>query len=686
MNRLLRRWRAVDTVGLALDFLNSLRYDGLVEPWVVGNLRGGYLNEAATLPPGTKVARDWIAGRVSRQLYCMVGEVAGAPQGTVTDVHVVSTRFITIMIPKLYLERALAMKASPAILVETERGYAVAWRLHNPVAPHIAKLYAGTLSAALGGSPLPFILPLPGSAGVGYQRYLKGPGNWTLLSELIPQAPRLQPSEPASPGSAMFRPSAPAIMLGAGSAGGQVYWAPLDTIIKPLNFGVLVTGDPGSGKTQTLNVLIDGVASMGLPVCIFDFKNDYSEPGFVHAIGLKVHDVRRAGLPFNPLLPTPDDKGQAQPIEHIFTIAGALARVFELGDIQAATLRNAMVVAFEQRGADPQSWVDVRSLAAPSFADVIAIIEGQKQNKLAAGLLHRLGALFQLGLFPKTDKQPVPFETMMDERLVLSLFSLPTDEIKAALAELIIIRLHGVLVQRAQPRKLTRLLVLDEAWRVATSPALANLAREGRAFGAGIAIGTQYPGDLPSDLAGALDTKIYLKNQMAEHKAEVVRALCGASTGPEAAGLHSMLAALTQFEGVIQNQHYSPFARFKLLPYFERPKSPRPRETPQAAVASLPASGTASWEGQPRPAQAAPKPRPAAVKRDRATEAAERWLAEKLADCRWHDSADILPYAEAEGIGKGTLYRARDNLGVITRPQPNSQRVDWRLPERETLQ
>ena len=56
-----------------------------------------------------------------------------------------------------------------------------------------------------------------------------------------------------------------------------MFWAPFENEAKLLNCSVLVTGDPGSGKTQTLNVLIDGVAGMGLPVCIFDFKNDYSE-------------------------------------------------------------------------------------------------------------------------------------------------------------------------------------------------------------------------------------------------------------------------------------------------------------------------------------------------------------------------------------------------------------------------
>jgi Ni2+-binding GTPase involved in maturation of urease and hydrogenase len=376
-------------------------------------------------------------------------------------------------------------------------------------------------------------------------------------------------------------PSAPAIMLGDHvEDGGQVHWAPFETDRKLLNFGVLVTGDPGSGKTQTLNVLIDGVVNMGFPVCIFDFKNDYSERSFVSALNLRVHDVRRHGIPFNPLMPSASEDGLAQPIEHIFTITGVLRRVFGLGDRQTATLRDAMKEAFEQRGIDPRKWVDAETLRPPSFNDVVAILSEQKEakNPQAISLLDRIAPLFELGLFPTSNELGTPFEAMLDERLVLSLFALPNDEIKAALAELIIIRLHGVLVRRAQPRKLTRLLVLDEAWRVANSTHLENLAREGRAFGAGIAIGTQYPGDLPPDLSGALDTKIYLKNQQPDHKKAVVRALCGANSGPDAQHLHGILERLSQFEGIIQNQQYLPYARFKLVPYFARGA-----QTPKAA-------------------------------------------------------------------------------------------------------
>jgi hypothetical protein len=675
--------RPVDHTARALDFLNSLRHDALVEPWVIGRRRGAYLEDAATLPPG-KLAHDWVAARAAKQqLYCLTGEVAGAPKGTVSAAYVLSTRLITVSIPKLRIEQALAFRAAPSILIETERDYAAAWRLHNPVEAYVAGLLAKAVAEALGGVPLPFILPLPGSAGVGRHQYLKGPSNWTLQTDLIRRAP--QPAEPAADpvkAPAPFRPSALAVMLGARKAGGDVFWAPFEKEAKLLNSGVLVTGDPGSGKTQTLNVLIDGVAGMGLPVCIFDFKNDYSERGFVQAIGLKVHDVRQRGLPFNPLMPSFNAAGLAQPIEHIFTIAGVLNRVFGLGARQHAVLREAMKEAFERRGIDPQGWMRADACRAPNFDDVIAILDGQKDAH-TAGLMDRLAPLIELGLFPKADA--APFEALMDERVVLSLFALPADDIKAALAELIIIRLHGVLVSRPQPRKLTRLLVLDEAWRVAKSKHLENLAREGRAFGAGIAIGTQYPGDLPADLSGALDTKIYLKNQHPDHRKAVLKALCGGnSTANEA--LQDTLEQLTQFEGLIQNQHYLPYAEFKLTPYFKRARQHAHGRAPESTEEPPRAAWASGLADAPEPVPAAPasaSPESAAAKtKDRAGEAARKWLAARLAGGEWHDSANIIgPAFQEKSITKPTLYRARDVLGVVTRKRPDSDRFDWRLPK-----
>src|SRR5262245_332809 len=174
-------------------------------------------------------------------------------------------------------------------------------------------------------------------------------------------------------------------------------------------------------------------------------------------------------------------------------------------------------------------------------------------------------------LFPNTAPRE-SFESFIDKRVSLKLSDLPNDEIKAALAEIIIIQLHGYALRGDQPRRLKRLLVFDEAHRVRDSARLEALAREGRAFGVGIVIGTQFPGDIPETMAGNLATQLFLMNNQAEHRRSVVRQVHGTTSGTAPRNLLDNLSRLRPLEGLFTNPHHQSVL-LRVVPHFERDRS-----------------------------------------------------------------------------------------------------------------
>lgn len=358
------------------------------------------------------------------------------------------------------------------------------------------------------------------------------------------------------------------LLIGRSSAGDEVFWEPHREGQPLNNFGMLITGDPGAGKTQMIKCVIAAVTDQQMPVCIFDFKNDYSDATFTKKHGLRVHDVDRHGLPFNPLSLLPDANGEVQPIRQVHELTEILKRIYQLGTRQTAKLRDAIVAAYERHGIR----VSVRQradavLRVPDFNEVQQILVDDEKND---GVLDRLSPLFDLNLFPDTGTAATTFEELLRDRVVLDLHSLPNDSVKAAMSEFIIVRLHGHVIKGDQPRELRRLLVFDEAWRVKNSERLQELAREGRAFGVGIVIGTQFPGDIPENLAGNLASQLLLANQDPDHRRTVVRTLIGATSGPDAQRLAASLPHLQKHDGYFRNQHYPPYVLVNTIPYHKR--------------------------------------------------------------------------------------------------------------------
>ncbi|PHA33612.1 ATP-binding protein [Bacillus wiedmannii] len=347
-----------------------------------------------------------------------------------------------------------------------------------------------------------------------------------------------------------------------------IYWDHRRNIPNPLaNHNIIITGDPGKGKTQTTKGLIHEIRSNHIPLLTFDFKDDYIDEDFLEIEKIEKFDIMIDGLPFNPLEPYVDpSQGYFLAINQIIQIEGIMKRIYNLGPQQSTQFRTAIIEAFRRKGikyntpTNPESVVEY-----PTFKDVHEILlEDERKH---GTLLGRMDLLFQLNLFREETK--LTFEKLMTGSYTLRLSQLPMNEIKAAIAEMIILAIHNYLLAREQPRRLTRAIVLDEAHRVSQSQALLELMREGRAFGIGIMIATQFPTDIAQDIYGCTETKLFLSNDQFNHAESVAKQIEGGGSRQEINALVEEIRNMKQFRAVMRNSQY-PKVFLDVVPYYKR--------------------------------------------------------------------------------------------------------------------
>ncbi|WP_412747772.1 helicase HerA domain-containing protein [Krasilnikovia sp. M28-CT-15] len=348
----------------------------------------------------------------------------------------------------------------------------------------------------------------------------------------------------------------------------DVYYDPQRPSRPLANGHIAITGETGSGKTQATKALMHELMSppFDLPALILDFKDDYATGEYTRIERLAMFDASVEGLPFNPLVPPVDPtSGRATPMAHVHQLVDIIKRIYRLGDQQAYTLREAIKETYSIAGIDGRPFVPGPDQTYLPFETIREVLHRDDH----AALLGRLSPIFDLELFGSETGEATQ-ETLLDGRSVVRLSQLPGDEVKNAVAEFLLMALYGHLIRRPQPRVLRRLVVLDEAWRLVQSPYLEPLMREGRAFGVGVLIATQYPKDLPDAVSGATATRLFFSQTQADQIRAVQKSLLGKTSGSDAEQLASMVRNMPPLTCLVQNAHHSPYARTTVRAYYER--------------------------------------------------------------------------------------------------------------------
>lgn len=281
--------------------------------------------------------------------------------------------------------------------------------------------------------------------------------------------------------------------------------------------------------------------------------------------GFTVHDASFGGLPFNPMAPRVDPQtGRVIPVAHVHELANMLQRIYSLGDQQAYALRGAMKETYAIAGIGDKPFVPTGDQQYLPFEAVREVLVRDK----ATTLLGRLSPIFDVGL--SASDETTSLDTLLSTPSIVRLSQLPGDQVKNAVAEFFLIALYGFLIRREHPRKLERLLVLDEAWRLVNSPFLVPLMREGRAFGLGVVVATQFLKDLPEEIGGSTGTRLFFNQTKADQVRDVQRTLIGKTSGQEADHLGNLVRGLAPLECLMQNLHYRPYTRVRAVQYSAR--------------------------------------------------------------------------------------------------------------------
>lgn len=452
---------------------------------------------------------------------------------------------------------------------------------HVTSPPHQATLPAHLGEPAKGEPPAP--APTPPPAPVLYSKPAKPP-----------TAPKATPVPAPTPGQLR-------LSLGTNTDNGkQVFWDPATTMPKKLtNQHVLIVGKSGAGKTQSASAFLSELAKAGVPSIIFDFQGEYISGKLTNGDGQTFLECSNAkeldaanGIHVNPLeLPIDPHTGKKQTyLKVVYQVANSLAKIFGLGDIQHAILRDAISQAFAAAGFAPnrqETW----QLPPPSFSSVWTILK-QMEHTVGGNvrtLNLRVQPLFETGIFLDSP-DPQGFEAILKENHVLRLSNLATPELMVAVSRFVLQKIYADMLAKGPTHNMRVFAVVDEAHKLSYEETLTELIREARKYGVGILLASQSVKDFDRVVFDMVGTKISL--QLEGEDAKVMSENLGLVDKAERDIARQMILNQAPHVALIRSNHFEPYIQAKITPFYEK-------HSPQAAPTSpIAKSATQSFDGK----------------------------------------------------------------------------------------
>jgi len=296
--------------------------------------------------------------------------------------------------------------------------------------------------------------------------------------------------------------------------GGELRWEPE----RHPNPHVLILGGSGSGKSWTIRYLASRLLDRGYRVVLFDFHGDLAVAG---ARTVRIALDSEFGV--NPLALSLDPTGGG-PDPQRFEVLEQLRNAFKpMGSLQAALLDDCLKSVYGDFGIlqeAPGSWTKPAPHLGHLAGEIERRIVAEPKDLRLRSLRTKLSLAFDFRIFSKPQVEIDSTEAAEGKGTHLDLSKLPP-----ALQFLAADTLLKQVFRRRQLgglRPVDCYLLIDES-KICTpakkdSPlaALNRIATEGRKFGLGLVVSSQFVGHLPRDVVVNTFTKLLMKTDKTE--------------------------------------------------------------------------------------------------------------------------------------------------------------------------